>query len=219
MRIFTSCPRSILRTEFPLKSWRVDLEEKLSHAHRPAYAVSMKSHVLPRCFLMVSLLLPCGISAAFAQEMHEATAPKQSESLEIRGLDGMTQTLTPADLKALPHKSLTVFNAHSKKSESYSGVVLADLLVRVNAAVGEKLKGKLFMTGVIAEGADGYQVLYSVAEVDPLMHNGDVIVADAVDGQPLGRNGAFQLINTEDKRPARWVRNLDHIFVIPVGTK
>lgn len=168
---------------------------------------------------MVSLVLPCSIPAAIAQEMHEATASKQSDSLVIRGLDGAVRTLSPADLKALPHKSVTVFNAHSKKSESYSGVVLADLLARVNAPVGEKLKGKLFMTGIVAEGTDGYQVLYSVAEVDPAMHSGDVIVADAVDGGPLGRNGAFQLINTEDKRPARWVRNLDHILVTPVETK
>ena len=151
--------------------------------------------------------------------MHDATASKQSESLEIRGIDGAVKMLTTADMKALPHKSVTVFNGHSKKSESYSGVVLADLLAKVNAPVGEKLKGKLFMTGIVAEGADGYQVLYSVAEVDPAMHSGDVIVADAVDGQPLGRNGAFQLVNTEDKRPARWVRNLDRILVMPVESK
>ena len=151
--------------------------------------------------------------------MHKAATAKLSDSLEIRGLDGVMQTLTPADLKALPHKSVTVFNAHSKKSESYSGVVLADLLTKVNAPIGDKLKGKLFMTGVVAEGTDGYQVLYSAAEVDPVMHGGDVIIADAVDGQPLGRNGAFQLVNTEDKRPARWVRNLDRVVVIPVETK
>ena len=179
----------------------------------------MKSHILPLSLLMVCLTLPCSIPAAFAQEMHEATVSKQSDSLELRGLDGAQQTLTPADLKAFPHKTVTVFNAHSKKIESYSGVVLADLLAKVNAPVGEKLKGKLFMMGVVAGGTDGYQVLYSVAEMDPAMHGGDVIVADTVDGQPLGRNGAFQLINTEDKRPARWVRNLDHIFVTPVETR
>lgn len=151
--------------------------------------------------------------------MHEAKATKPSEAIEVRGLDGTVQHLTPADLKALPHKSVTVFNAHSKKSETYAGVVLADVLAKVNAPVGEKLKGKLFMTGIVAEGTDGYQVLYSVGEVDPVMHSGDVIIADTVDGQPLGGNGAFQLINTEDKRPARWVRNLDRILVIPIEAR
>jgi hypothetical protein len=31
------------------------------------------------------------------------------------------------------------------------------------------------------------------------------------DGQPLGKNGPFQLIVAEDKRPARWVHNLESI--------
>ena len=153
------------------------------------------------------------------QAMHEAKASRPAEVLEVRGLDGTVQRLATADLKALPHRSVTVFNAHSKKSETYAGVVLADVLAKVDAPIGEKLKGKLFMTGVVAEGTDGYQVLYSVAKVDPMMHSGDVIVADSVDGQQLGGNGAFQLINTEDKRPARWVRNLDRIQVITIETR
>ena len=191
---------------------------------RPAYAGYVKNPFFLRPLLMLLLLLPCTWMACSAQEMHgqemhTTTAAKQSEMLEIRGLDGAVQKLTPDDLKSLPHTSVTVFNAHTKKSESYAGVVLADLLAKVNAPVGEKLKGKLFMTGVVAEGTDGYQVLYSVAEVDPVMHSGVVLIADSVDGHPLGNNGAFQLINTEDKRPARWVRNLERIVVIPIQTK
>lgn len=190
---------------------------------RWAYAVFVKRPLVTLSLFALCTLLQGRLADSFAQEMHDATtAPdhfRLSESLEIRGLDGSVQKLTRADLKALPHKSITVFNAHSKKSENYSGVVLADLLVRVNAPLGERLRGKLFMTGVVAEGMDGYQVLYAVAEVDPAMHNGDVIVADGVDGQPLGRNGTFQLVNSEDKRPARWVRNLDRLLVVPIEAK
>jgi hypothetical protein len=97
--------------------------------------------------------------------------------------------------------------------------VLGDLLAKVHVPLGEALKGKLFMTGVVAEGTDGYRVLYSLAEVDPVMHKGDVIVADTVNGEPIQGNGAFQLINTEDTRPARWVRNLDSIAVVKVEGK
>jgi hypothetical protein len=209
----------LLRREQPLRM-RSSLDVKpLPHGEGPAYAVYVKSPVLHATLLALSLLLSMGWHASSAQEIHAAPASKPSESLEIRGLDGSLQTLTPADLRALPHKTVTVFNAHSKTSESYSGVVLADLLARTDAPVGEKLRGKLFMTGVVAQGTDGYKVLYSVAEVDPVMHSGDVIVADEVDGHPLGGNGAFQLINTEDKRPARWVRNLDRILVMPIETK
>jgi hypothetical protein len=150
------------------------------------------------------------------QEMHEMASAKLSDHLEITGIDGTKIEVTPAELKTLPHKTVTVFNAHIKKEETYSGIVLAELLARVHAPVGEALKGKLFMTGVVAEGTDGYRVLYSIAEVDPAMHTGDVIVADTVNGEPIAKNGAFQLINTEDKRPARWVRNLEAIEVVGV---
>jgi hypothetical protein len=73
------------------------------------------------------------------------------------------------------------------------------------------------MTGVIAEGTDKYSVLYALAEVDPSIHSGDVIVADSVDGQKLGKDGIFKMVSTEERRPARWVRNLVEISVIDVN--
>ena len=91
--------------------------------------------------------------------------------------------MSPEELAALPHKSVSVFNAHSKANETYSGVPLADLLSKVGVPLGESVRGKLFMIGVVAEGMDGYGVLYSLAEVDPAIHTGDVIVADSLDGK------------------------------------
>jgi len=41
------------------------------------------------------------------------------------------------------------------------------------------------MTAVAAEGTDHFSVLYSLAKVDPSIHNGDVTVADSLDGHPL----------------------------------
>ena len=39
------------------------------------------------------------------------------------------------------------------------------------------------------------------------------MVADARDGQPLAASGPFELIVSDDKRPARWVHNLVAITV------
>jgi hypothetical protein len=58
--------------------------------------------------------------------------------------------------------------------------------------------------------------LYSLAQVDPAIHTGDVIVADSVDGQTLGKDGAFKIVATEERRPSRWVRNLTEISVVEV---
>ena len=90
---------------------------------------------------------------------------------------------TSATLAALPHKTLTLFNEHTKKNETYSGVALIDLLTKLG--VPDKPHGKEFRLYLEAEGADGYVVVYSVAEVTPDVHDGTVIVADTIDGNPL----------------------------------
>jgi hypothetical protein len=160
-------------------------------------------------------MLCCGAAVAAAQQM-EHSAPSPSTRLTIKTYEGKTLTLSPEELAALPHKSVSVFNAHSKANETYSGVPLADLLSKVGVPLGESVRGKLFLTGVVASGMDGYGVLYSLAEVDPSIHTGDVIVADTVDGKKLDKDGAFKMVSSEERRPARWVRNLASISVVKV---
>jgi hypothetical protein len=160
-------------------------------------------------------MLCCGSAVAAAQQM-EHSAPSPSTHLTIKTYEGKTLTLSPEELAALPHKSVSVFNAHSKANETYSGVPLADLLSKVGVPLGESVRGKVFLTGVVASGVDGYGVLYSLAEVDPSIHTGDVIVADTVDGKKLEKDGAFKMVSSEERRPARWVRNLASISVVKV---
>jgi hypothetical protein len=160
-------------------------------------------------------MLCCGTAVAAAQQM-EHSAPSPSTHLTIKTYEGKTLTLSPEELAALPHKSVSVFNAHSKANETYSGVPLADLLSKVGVPLGESVRGKLFLTGIVASGMDGYGVLYSLAEVDPSIHTGDVIVADTVDGKKLDKDGVFKMVSSEERRPARWVRNLASISVVKV---
>lgn len=165
------------------------------------------------------LALACALLAtpAFAQQAssaameHKPAAP--STTLTLTGPTGKVLKLSPEDLKAMPHKTVEVFKEHTKAKETYSGVPLSDLLKQVDAPTGEKLRGKLYLLGVLAEGTDHYRVLYSLAETDPVNHTGDVLVADQLNGNPITTDGAFKLISTEEKRPARWVRNLTAITV------
>jgi len=157
-----------------------------------------------------------GAPAAVAQQMEHSAPSAPSTRLTIKTYEGKTLTVTPEELAALPHKSVSVFNAHSKTNETYSGVPLADLLSKAGVPLGEAVRGKLFMVGVVAAGTDGYGVLYSLAEVDPAIHTGDVIVADTVDGKKLDKDGAFKMVSSEERRPARWVRNLTSISVVKV---
>jgi hypothetical protein len=173
---------------------------------------------LPRiafCLPVLTLVLG-GVPTVVAQQMEHSAPSIPSTQLTVKTYEGKTLTYTPEELAALPHKTVAVFNAHSKTNESYSGVLLADLLGKAGVPLGENVRGKLFMIGVVAEGMDHYSVLYSLAEVDPAIHTGDVIVADTLDGQKLGKDGAFKMVSSEERRPARWVRNLTTISVVKV---
>jgi hypothetical protein len=143
--------------------------------------------------------------------------------LQVAALDGMIVyssdalvisadqqhvAFSPTDFRALPHITVAVHNGHTNAAETYSGVPLATLLAKVNAPQGKELRGKAMMSYLVATGSDGYSVVFSLAEVDPDFHQGQVLVADTRDGQPLGKSGPFQLIVSDDKRPARWVHNL-----------
>ncbi len=54
-------------------------------------------------------------------------------------------------------------------------------------------------------------MLYSATEIEGSEHQGDVLVAVAMNGKSLGEDGQLKLVATEDKRPERWVRNLSAI--------
>jgi hypothetical protein len=140
------------------------------------------------------------------------TAAAPSTMLKISGTGLTPSTLSLSDLKALPHKTVTFHNPHTKADETYSGVPLTDLLAKLGAPTGEKLHGKPLSEYIVATGSDGYKSVLALAETDPSFHPGDVLVADTLDGQPLdAKTGPFKLVITEDKRPARSVRNLASI--------
>lgn len=112
----------------------------------------------------------------------------------------------------MPHVTVTIHNSHTNVDESYSGVPLSDLLAKVGAPLGKDLHGEALADYVVANGSDGYKAVLALGEIDPSFHPGEVIVADSMNGKPLdAHSGPFKLVVTEDKRPARSVRNLTTI--------
>jgi hypothetical protein len=118
---------------------------------------------------------------------------------------------TPEKLAALPHTTLTVWNEHAKANQTYSGVPLIDLLTQIG--VPAKPRGNDLRLYLVAEGSDGYKVVYSIGEITPDVHDATVMVADRLAGEPIKDSGPLQLVATGEKRPARWVRNLVAIRV------
>src|SRR5215469_9726122 len=144
-----------------------------------------------------------------AQQSAPATSAIERNELllESRGRDPVH--LAIGDLKTLPRLTVTIHNSHTNADETYSGVRVADLLTKVGAPLGSDLRGKALAHYIVATGSDGYQAVIALGEVDPAFHPGEVLVADRMNGKALDEhNGPLKLVVTEDKRPARSVRNL-----------
>jgi len=106
-------------------------------------------------------------------------------------------------------------NPHEKKMETYEGVLLEDVLHRAGAMQGDQLRGLALSMYVVAEAADGYRVVFSLAELDSAFSESDVLIADTMDDAPLNATiGPLRLVAPHDKRPARWVRMLKSIKVV-----
>jgi hypothetical protein len=160
------------------------------------------------------VILACLLAAAnlVAQPTPKPTHVVAQETLVLRAPAHDPLPITLSDLKALPHVTVTFHNSHTNAEETYSGVRLADLLQKLGAPLGSELRGKALADYVVATGSDGYQSVLALGEIDPQFHPGEVIVADTMDGKPLDpHSGPFKLVVTEDKRPARSVRNLVQI--------
>jgi hypothetical protein len=144
--------------------------------------------------------------------MQEHASAPASTSLTLT-VDGKATTLTVAELQAMPQKTVTVHNEHTKADETYTGVLLGDLLAKYGLPVDKTTHRKMLRSYLTAEGTDKYWVLYSVTEIESSEHNGEVIVATSMGGKPLGEDGQLKLIDSGDKKQQRWVRNLTVITV------
>ena len=146
--------------------------------------------------------------AKASAERVEATA-----TLSVAGDVSQALTMTPADLKAMPRTSVMV--KEDAGEVHYEGVLVGELLKRAGAPVGRDLSGKAVASYVKAIAKDGYQVVFSLAELDPAFTPNDIIVADTIEGKPLfDYQGPFRIVAPHDKRGARSIRMLQRIEVV-----
>ena len=110
--------------------------------------------------------------------------------------------------------AVDVRKPHSEAPEHCEGVRLSDLWAKAGVGLGEKLRGRALASYVVAQASDGYQVVYSIAEIDPAMNDNRIILADTMNGKPLGEHdGPFKIVAPGKKRPARWVRMVNALRV------
>jgi DMSO/TMAO reductase YedYZ molybdopterin-dependent catalytic subunit len=167
-------------------------------------------------FRILALLLLLLSNAIYWPRTFAQSAPSTAR-LRIKGDVDKPLSLTLEDFRQLPRKTLKVTNPHDRKEEAYEGVLVTELLKRAGAPQRAQLRGAAMATYVQGDAADGYRVIFSLAELDPDFQVSDVIVADTLDGKPLDdKTGPFRLVAPHDKRPARWVRMLQSLTVVQI---
>lgn len=133
--------------------------------------------------------------------------------LELSGDVPTPLRLAPADLAVLPRAQ--VETSADGLTVRYEGVWLHTLLAKAGAPLGENLRGKALASYLVATAQDGYQVLFSLAELDPAFTTTQVLLADTANGKPLsGPQGAFRLVVPTDKRGARSIRLLTRLELV-----
>jgi DMSO/TMAO reductase YedYZ molybdopterin-dependent catalytic subunit len=140
-----------------------------------------------------------------------ATA-QSAATVAIGGEVARPRHLDAAALQKLPRRAFDA-TEHGKRAH-WEGVALADVLGDAGVPLGEALRGRNLALYVVVSAADGYRAVYSLAELDPAIRDGEVILADRRDGQPLdAKEGPFRIVAKDEKRPARWVRQVIAIDV------
>ena len=133
--------------------------------------------------------------------------------LEVQLPNGETKTFSRENLESLPQSEI-VRKTGNNSAIHYSGPTLGSLLAQCGVAIGDKMKSDAIRFVILATGSDGYSVALSMAEVEPSISDGKILVALKRDDAALSsEEGPLRLVVEKDQRPVRWVKNLVKIAV------
>ena len=161
-----------------------------------------------RLFVIVMLAAWAGIHGVSAMQ-----PAARSAALIVDGDVAKPLSLTTAEFTALPRTKVEV-TSEKGTVNVYEGVLASELLKIAGVPLGQ-MRGGVVASYAIASAADGYQAVFSVAELDPAFTGSKVIAADTVDGKPLpDRQGPLRLVAPHDLIGSRSVRTLRRIQIV-----
>ncbi len=158
-------------------------------------------------------------SAAPAVPASAAVTAKEA-AIEVRGDLTQPGRLTPADLAALPRVTAT-WKIH-EKTHTVVGVALEQVLRRFGWEPGvmsktvpptEKRAG--YKRVVVDTAQDGFQAVFSAAELAQGMGPSQVLLVSTVDGKPLPpEQGPLRLVVPSDGEPSRSLYQIARIDLV-----
>jgi len=183
---------------------------------------------IPFLWLLAILLTACGSAATSTPLPTVApTTPATalptvvpaggvSAAVSVGGAVGIPLNLGLADLRAFLPVTLnaeTRTRQGSQGSHSYTGALLKDVLDKAKPRADPNRKNDPVARYLTAAGSDGYQATVAYGEIDPDFGAQQIIVAYEMDGKPLDKDGAAELVVPGDKLAGQWVKNLISITV------
>jgi hypothetical protein len=121
--------------------------------------------------------------------------------------------LTAADFAKLTRRTVKATD-HEQNVATFEGVLLREALQPLGLPFGKYLRGKALTIYLLIEAQDGYQVLFTLPELDALFTDKVVLLADRRDGKPLSeKEGPLRIVVPDEKRQARWIRQVKSIAV------
>ena len=150
------------------------------------------------------------------------SAPRQASTLRVEGNVENRLTLTVADLRRLPVQQVedtrqvrvgVVPANETVATRRYAGVLLRDVLAA--AKLVEKERHDLRRSIVVATAADGYQAVFSWAELFLSPIGDGAMVVFERDGAPLASSeGPLAIVSLKDTQPGpRHVKWLERIEI------
>jgi DMSO/TMAO reductase YedYZ molybdopterin-dependent catalytic subunit len=163
-------------------------------------------------YILATRFLIVFAAAALAAQPQEATPA--AAALNVSGDISSPLNLKAADLASMPRASVTV-QEHDGTKIVYEGVSLVEILKEAGAPLDKQLRGKAMASYILAKAHDGYEVVFSLAEIAPEFGNTMVLVADQRGGKPMGNDpGPLRLVCPNDKAGARSLRMLETIEIV-----
>jgi len=148
------------------------------------------------------LLLP-SVWAQTTQPTQPAPANGQPAVVKVTGEVLTPLTLTAADLAAMP-RTTAIAKDKQGVPHTFSGVALSEIFSKAGVTTGRQLRGENLAKYLLVTCADGYQVVFSLAELDSSFTDRVVILADQIEGRPLpAGTGPFRIVVPGEKKPAR----------------
>ncbi len=138
----------------------------------------------------------------------------QCRQLTIQTEGGKQTVLARSDIESLPHVKVATHG--SENNATFEGVALKTVLEKGGVEFGHSMRGKRLASCPLVEAADGYSAVIALPEIDPDTDK-QIVLAFLQDGKPLDtKAGPYRIVIPDEKRMARWVRQVTTLKIVDV---